>query len=68
MKADSLFIKKLNGGSPCLEDIVATYTWKMTDNKLLLNAVYDDCPARTGSGIDGAEMTKVVEIGSLKKE
>ena len=68
LKSDTIFLKKLNGGSPCEVDNVASYKWKVTGDKLFLNMISDDCPARSGAGIDGAEMTKVVEPGSLKKE
>ena len=44
-KGDSLFIQKVNGGSPC-ESELGTYTFKITNDVLVLNTVQDDCSAR----------------------
>ena len=67
LKADTLTLAKIDGSSPCATSDIGIYTWKIANDKLILNLLSDDCPDRSGAFLTG-ELHKVVDTAAMKKE
>ncbi|MEO5946282.1 MAG: hypothetical protein ABIP79_05660 [Chitinophagaceae bacterium] len=65
LAGDTLTIIKLNGSSPC-GDEVGIYTFKINGDKLKITLVKDNCGDRSSAGF-GNELTRVPESGAMKK-
>ncbi len=46
VKNDTLYLVKLDGGSPCSSEMEASYRYKISDEKLMLFVINDDCEER----------------------
>lgn len=56
---DSVFIVKLSGESPCYDEKEAIYSYKITDQELMLVALEDNCEERSNAfPTEGMEMIK----------
>lgn len=49
VKADTLFLQKISGNSPCSEQSIAKLKFSIADNKLTVTSLVDDCPERAAA-------------------
>lgn len=58
VKGNNISFSKISGGSPCEVGAKGNYSYEMIGNKLTIEAVTDECVARTKS-LKGSILTKI---------